>query len=63
MLLSTGHENKMHADYDALFPSIDNKKERQMLTYREADVSLLFKVESVRLKLDDFECLEDPAGV
>jgi formylmethanofuran dehydrogenase subunit E len=40
---------------DALFPAIDNKKERQMLTYREADVSLLFKVESVRLELDDFE--------
>jgi formylmethanofuran dehydrogenase subunit E len=40
---------------DALFPSIDNKKERQMLTYREADVSLLFKVESVRLELDNFE--------
>lgn len=40
---------------DALFPSIENKKERQMLTYRGADDSALFKVESVRLELSDFE--------
>jgi formylmethanofuran dehydrogenase subunit E len=40
---------------DALFPSILDKKERQMLTYREADISALFKVEAVRLELDDFE--------
>jgi formylmethanofuran dehydrogenase subunit E len=40
---------------DALHPAIGDKKERQMLTYRGADASLLFKVESVRPKLDDFE--------
>jgi formylmethanofuran dehydrogenase subunit E len=40
---------------DTLFPTIGDKKERQMLTYREAEVSALFKVESVRLELVDFE--------
>jgi formylmethanofuran dehydrogenase subunit E len=40
---------------DALYPAVDNKKERQMLTYREADTEELFKVESVRIELDDFE--------
>ena len=40
---------------DALFPAIEDKKERQMLTYREADVSVLFKIESVRLEVDEFE--------
>lgn len=40
---------------DALFPAIEDKKERQMLTYRQAEVSALFKVESVRLVLDEFE--------
>ncbi|MFL6254211.1 MAG: FmdE family protein [Pyrinomonadaceae bacterium] len=40
---------------DTLFPAIADKKERQMLTYREADVSELFKVESVRVELDEFE--------
>lgn len=40
---------------DALYPAVVNKKERQMLTYREADVSELFKVESVSVDLDEFE--------
>ena len=40
---------------DSLYPSIDNKKERQMLTYRQAEVSALFKVEAVRIELNDFE--------
>ena len=40
---------------DRLYPAIEDKKERQMLTYRNADVPLLFKVESVRLELDEFE--------
>ena len=40
---------------DALYPAIADKKERQMLTYRGADASDLFKIESVRLDLDDFE--------
>lgn len=40
---------------DALYPAVENKKERQMLTYREARESDLFKVEAVRVDLDDFE--------
>ena len=40
---------------DALYPAIESKKERQMLTYREADAAELFKVESVRIDLDDLE--------
>jgi formylmethanofuran dehydrogenase subunit E len=40
---------------DALYPAVGDKKERQMLTYREVDDSSLFKVESVRLELDGFE--------
>src|SRR5215208_4706826 len=40
---------------DALYPAVEDKKERQMLTYREADVALLFKIEPVIIELDDFE--------
>ena len=40
---------------DALYPANGDKKERQMLTYREVDASLLFKIESVCLELDAFE--------
>ena len=40
---------------DALYPAIDNKRERQLLTYREAEAAELFKVESVRIEVDDFE--------
>jgi formylmethanofuran dehydrogenase subunit E len=40
---------------EARYPSFESKKERQMLTYREADTSELFKVEPVRPFLDDFE--------
>jgi formylmethanofuran dehydrogenase subunit E len=40
---------------DALNPTIGDKKERQMLTYRNADASALFKVESVSIELNDFE--------
>lgn len=40
---------------DALYASIPDKKERQMLTYREADAPLLFKVEAVRVEPDAFE--------
>jgi formylmethanofuran dehydrogenase subunit E len=39
---------------DELYPAVCEKRERQMLTYREADESLLFKVESVEIDLDDF---------
>jgi formylmethanofuran dehydrogenase subunit E len=40
---------------DVLYPTVGVKKERQMLAYREADESDLFKVESVSIELDDFE--------
>lgn len=40
---------------DALFPKVEDKKERQMLTYRNAEPSDLFKVESVGIDLDAFE--------
>jgi formylmethanofuran dehydrogenase subunit E len=40
---------------DRLYPAIVDKKERQMLTYREVDDSSLFKVESVSLDFDEFD--------
>ncbi len=40
---------------DALFPAVEDRKERQMLTYRRAEASELFKIESVRVELKDFE--------
>ena len=40
---------------DTLHPLVGDKKERQMLTYREVEASALFKVEQVRLELDDLE--------
>jgi len=40
---------------DALYPAVEDKKARQMLTYREADDSELFKVEAVSIDLDDLE--------
>jgi formylmethanofuran dehydrogenase subunit E len=40
---------------DELYPAIPDKKERQMLTYREACLSALFKVETVRLEPGDLE--------
>ena len=40
---------------DALYPTIEDKKERQMLTYRNADASALFKVDAVSIELNDFE--------
>lgn len=40
---------------DVLFPAIEDKKERQMLTYRQGEISDLFKVAEVRVDLNDFE--------
>ena len=40
---------------DELYPAIVDKKERQMLTYRGADVSALFKIEQVRIELGELE--------
>lgn len=47
---------------DALYPAGVGKKERQMLTYRDLDASALFKIESVRLELDEFEMPGRPRG-
>lgn len=40
---------------DAIYPAIGDKKDRQMFAYRELGTSALFKIESVRLELDDYE--------
>jgi formylmethanofuran dehydrogenase subunit E len=40
---------------NALYPEIETKKERQMLTYRHADASSLFSVEQVLLELNELE--------
>jgi formylmethanofuran dehydrogenase subunit E len=45
---------------DKLYPAILDKKERQMLTDREACVPSLFKVETVRLEPGDFEMAGRP---
>ena len=40
---------------DELFPEIESKKERQMLTYRKASDEELFKVERVQIDLCELE--------
>lgn len=40
---------------DALFPEVESKKERQMLTYRKASDAELFKTEHVRIELSDLD--------
>ena len=40
---------------DELYPEVERKKERQMLAYRKADDTELFKFERVRIDLDDLE--------
>lgn len=40
---------------DSLFPEIESKKERQMLTYRKADDDSLFKIERVQVGLGRYE--------
>lgn len=40
---------------DTLYKVIESKRERQMITYKEADASALFKVEAVRVSLQDLE--------
>ena len=40
---------------DALYPEIENRKERQMLTYRSASDDELFKTERVRIDLNELE--------
>ena len=45
---------------DALFPEIESKKERQMLTYRKALDVELFKIEWVHIQLNEFEMPGSP---
>ncbi len=40
---------------DARHPEIESRKERQFLTYREAEDSELFKTERVRVRYGDFD--------
>ena len=40
---------------DELHPGVVSKKERQMLAYREASAEQLFKIESVRIDLDELD--------
>lgn len=40
---------------DVLFPEIESKKERQMLTYRKATDEELFKIERVQITLNELE--------
>jgi formylmethanofuran dehydrogenase subunit E len=40
---------------DSLYAHVESRKERQMLAYRELEDERLFKVERVRVDLDEFE--------
>lgn len=40
---------------DELHPGLSSKKERQMLTYREASAEELFKIEPVQINLDELD--------
>ena len=58
--LSDGSAVRIHAldesraDADALYPQVENRKERQMLAYRQMEDGRLFKTERVRVDLDEF---------
>jgi hypothetical protein len=54
-------EEESKALSDELYPAILDKKERQMLTYREAYMPSLFNVETVRLEPGDFEMPGGPS--
>jgi len=45
---------------DERYPGVQNKRERQFRTYREASDDELFKVESVKIKLGDFDVPGSP---
>src|SRR5258705_1604686 len=45
---------------DELYPNVQNKRERQFRAYREASDDELFKVESVRIELSDFDVPGSP---
>jgi formylmethanofuran dehydrogenase subunit E len=40
---------------DSLYAQIESRKERQMLAYRELEDERLFKIERVRVNLDEFD--------
>src|SRR6185436_10248609 len=40
---------------DALYAQVESRKERQMLAYRELEDARLFKIERVRVDLDEFD--------
>lgn len=40
---------------DSLYAQVENRKERQMLAYRELEDERLFKIERVRVDLDEFD--------
>jgi formylmethanofuran dehydrogenase subunit E len=46
---------------DELYPGIVSKKERQMLTYREASAEQLFKIEWVRVDFTDLDMPGKPS--
>jgi formylmethanofuran dehydrogenase subunit E len=43
------------ADADSLYAQVESRKERQMLAYRELEDARLFKIERVRVDLDEFD--------
>jgi formylmethanofuran dehydrogenase subunit E len=45
---------------DARYPSLNNKKERQLLAYREASDDELFKIEPVRVKYNELDAPGHP---
>ncbi len=47
---------------DERYPTVQNKRERQFRAYREASDDELFKVESVRIELSDFDVPGSPRG-
>lgn len=46
-------ESRAHAD--ALYAQVESRKERQMLAYHELEDERLFKIERVRVDLDEFD--------
>jgi formylmethanofuran dehydrogenase subunit E len=46
-------ESRAHAD--SLYAHVESRKERQMLAYRELEDARLFKIERVRVDLDEFD--------
>jgi len=47
---------------DKRYPNVQNKRDRQFRAYREASDDELFKVESVKIELSDFDVPGSPRG-